>query len=73
MPNYITADDANGNTQTYLLADFVAAFPAAPIRTPSANFAFNWNGVLSNYIAGQPAVVTADQFAAMTAAGQPIA
>lgn len=72
MPNYIIADDSNGNTQTYLLADFQAANPGVTINTPSANFSFGWNGVTTDYIAGQPVVLTPDLFAAMTAAGQPI-
>jgi hypothetical protein len=71
MP-YITADDGNGNIQSYLLSDFVAANPTAPIHTPSANFSFGWNGVISDYVANQAYLVPADLFAAMTAAGMPI-
>ena len=73
MANYITADDGSGNVQTYLISDYQALFPSAIIKTPSANFSFNWNGVLTDYILGSPVVVTADLFAAMTAAGMPIA
>ena len=73
MANYIIADDLAGNTQTLLLADYMALFPASMIKTPSANFSFSWNNVLTDYIYNQPVVVTADLFAAMTAAGLPIA
>lgn len=73
MADYITADDSAGNTQTYLLGDFQAANPGTPVRLPSANFSFAWNGVITDYAAGIYAVVSADQFAAMTAAGCPIA
>jgi hypothetical protein len=73
MPATITADDAAGDTITELATDYAIAFPGVPLRTPSANFSFGWNGVLTDYVLGQPAVVSADQFAAMTAAGCPIA
>lgn len=70
--NYITADDGSGNVQTFLLSDYVALFPSAPIHTPSANFSFTWNNVITDYLANQPALVPADLFAAMIAAGVPI-
>ena len=73
MANFIIASDLTGNTQTFLLSDYVALFPTAIIKTPSANFSFTWNSVLTDYIYNQPVVVTADLFAAMTAAGLPIA
>ena len=73
MPATITADTAAGDTFTELATDYMAQFPTVPLRTPSANFSFGWNGVLTDYVLGQPAVVSADQFAAMTAAGCPIA
>ena len=73
MADYITADDSTGNTQTYLLGDFQTANPGAPVRLPSANFSFSWNGVVTDYVGGIYAVVSADQFSAMTAAGCPIA
>ena len=73
MADYITADNKAGDVVTYLLADYQAAYPAAIIKTPSDNFSFPWNGVLTSYINGQICAVTADQFAAMTAAGLPIA
>ena len=73
MADYITADDGNGNVETLLVSDYQLQYPAALIKTPSMNFSFAWNGVLTDYIAGQLVAVTADQFAAMTAAGLPIA
>lgn len=73
MSNYIITDDGTGNVQTMLIADYLLLFPAAVIKTPSANFSFAWNGVTTDYILGQPVVVAADQFAAMTAASLPIA
>ena len=73
MANYIIADDGAGNTQTFLVSDYMALFPTAIIKTPGANFSFTWNGVVTDYIYNQPVVVTADLFAAMTAAGLPIA
>ena len=73
MADYIIADDGNGNVETYLLADYQAAYPSALIKTPSANFSFTWNGVITDYIAAQVCPVSSDQFAAMTAAGMPIA
>lgn len=73
MADYITADDGNGNVQTLLVSDYLIQYPAAIMKTPSMNFSFTWNGVLTDYIAGQLVVVSADQFAAMTAAGMPIA
>ena len=73
MADYIAADDGNGNVETYLLADYQAAYPTALIKTPSANFSFTWNSVITDYLANQIVAVTADQFAAMTAAGLPIA
>lgn len=73
MATYINADDGAGNVQTFLLADFIALNPSAIIKTPSDNFSFTWNGVVTDYIYNQPVVVTADLFAAMTAAGLPIA
>jgi len=72
MANYITADDGTGNVQTYLVSDYLALFPAAPVHTPSANFSFTWNGVITDYLANQPVIAPADLFAAMTAAGMPI-
>lgn len=72
MPNTITCDDGSGDVVTDVVSDFQAANPTAIIKTPSLNFSFYWNGVLTDYVLGQPAVVTADQFAAMTAAGCPI-
>ena len=72
MADYITADDGNGNTETYLLADFQAANPGTPTHIPSANFSFTWNGVISDYVAGFYYVVASDQFTTMTAAGMPI-
>ena len=73
MSNYITADDGTGNVQQFLVSDYLLLFPSAIVKTPSANFSFAWNGVLTDYIYNQPVVVTADLFAAMTAAGAPIA
>lgn len=73
MSDYITADDGNGNVETFLLADYLAANPAALVKTPSDNFSFSFNGVVTDFVVGQPVVVTADQFTAMTAAGLPIA
>ena len=73
MADYITADDGNGNVETFLVADYIASNPGALVKTPTDNFAFNYNGTLTSFVAGQMVVVTADQFAAMTAAGLPIA
>ena len=73
MANYITADDGAGNVQMFLVSDYQALFPSAIIKNPSANFSFYWNGVLTDYTLGSPVVVTADLFAAMTAAAMPIA
>lgn len=73
MANYITSDDGNGNVETLLVSDYLLQYPAAIIKTPSANFSFSWNGVLTDYVSGQVVAVTSDQFAAMTAASMPIA
>ena len=73
MADYITADDGNGNVETFLVADYIASNPSALIKTPSDNFSFNYNGTLTSFVSGQMVVVTADQFAAMQIAGLPIA
>ena len=73
MADYITADDGNGNVETLLVSDYLLQYPSSLIKTPSANFSFAWNGVLTDYVAGQLVAVTADKFTAMTAAGMPIA
>ena len=73
MANYIIADDGLGNVQTFLVSDYQLLFPTAIIKTPTANFSFSWNNVLTDYLVGSPVVVTADLFTAMTTAGMPIA
>ena len=72
VAQYITADDGTGNVQTMLVSDFLLLNPTANIRTPSASFSFQWNGVLTDYVFNQPVVLTADLWAALQAAGFPI-
>ena len=57
--------------QSQTVAQFESTF-TGNYRVPSAPFTFHWHGVLTDYIAGVPAVVAADQFAAMQAANLPI-
>ena len=72
MSAMITADDGTGNVQTMLVSDYLLLFPGANVRTPSNNFSFYWNGVLTDYTTNVPVVLTADLWAALQAAGLPI-
>lgn|GEM_PF-6456626 len=57
--------------QSQTAAQFETTF-TGNYRLPSASFSFHWRGVVTDYIAGVPAVVSADQFTAMQAASLPI-
>ena len=57
--------------QSQTAAQFEATFPST-YHLPTGSFSFNWNGVLTGYVANVPAVVTADQLAAMQTAALPI-
>jgi hypothetical protein len=69
---YIIADDGSGNVQTFLTTDYMATNPSAVLKTPTANFSFIFNGVLTDYTINQSFVVTPDLLAAMNLAGMPI-
>ena len=69
---FITADDGNGNVQTFSVSDYLVLFPTANIRTATSNFSFNWNGTTLSFQAGTNYVLTADQWAALQAISAPI-
>lgn len=69
---FITADDGNGNVQTFAVADYLVLFPSANIRTASADFDFSWGGVTMSFSNGNNYVLTPDVWAALQAISAPI-